>query len=126
MLNRQAGAVTVPSVSGTSVTAAGVDTLSTEDAALETLYLMRQEIFIAEGRRMVELGIKFPVSEIEALSNSQITPEQTQAFVPAFIPKDEVIDQFTYNTAAKTVVIDVNLNKVLVENKTSSAVLPFH
>lgn len=75
---------------------------------------------------MVDLGVRFPVSEVEALSNPLITNEQTQAFVPSFIPEGGVIDQFTYDKSAKTVVIDVNLNRVLVENKTSPAVLPFH
>lgn len=126
VLDRQAGVVSVPSISGTSINAADVDALTTEDAALETLYLMRQEIFIAEGRRMVDLGIKFPVSEIEQLSNALIVADQTQGFVPSFIPKDGIIDQFTYDKAANTVVIEVNLNKILVENKTSEAVLPFY
>lgn len=116
--------VRAPSISGTSVTMQDIDLLSTVDAALETVYLLRQEIFIAEGRRMVDLGIRFPVSELEALSNSNITVENTKGFVPAFIPMD--MDAFTYNKVAKTVVIKTNMNKVLVDNKTSPSILPFH
>jgi tetratricopeptide (TPR) repeat protein len=124
VLNRKAGNITVPIVSGTSLTAAAVDLLVDADQALETLYLLRQEIFIAEGRRMIDLGIKFPVSEVEALSNSNITEANKQGFAPAFIPTD--MDAFTYDKAAKTVVMKHNMNKVLVGNKTSPNVLPFH
>jgi tetratricopeptide (TPR) repeat protein len=124
VLNRKAGNVTVPIVSGTSLSAADVELLATVDQALEALYLLRQEIFIAEGRRMIDLGIKFPVSEVEALSNSNITEANKQGFAPTFIPSD--MDAFTYSKAAKTVIIKHNMNKVLVANKTSPNVLPFH
>jgi tetratricopeptide (TPR) repeat protein len=125
VLERQAPAVTVPAVSGTSLTALQIDLLLSVDAALEKLYLMRQEIFIAEGRRMADLGIRFPVSEVESLSNSNITTANTTGYAPAFV-KDKPLDAFTYNAATKTAVITVNMNKVLVENKTSPDVLPFH
>jgi tetratricopeptide (TPR) repeat protein len=117
--------ITVPAVSGTSLTAIQIDLLLSADAALEKLYLMRQEIFIAEGRRMADLGIRFPVSEVESLSNSNITTANTTGYAPAFV-KDKPLDAFTYNAATKTAVITVNMNKVLVENKTSPDVLPFH
>lgn len=125
VLERQAASINVPVISGTSITAVGVDLNLSIDAALEMLYLMRQEIFIAEGRRMIDLGIKFPVSEIESLSNTNITTEQTTGYIPAFIPKDQ-LDAFTYNATTKIAVIAVNMNKVLVSNKTSPDVLPFH
>jgi tetratricopeptide (TPR) repeat protein len=125
VLERQATALTVPAISGTSLTAIQIDLLLSADAALEKLYLMRQEIFIAEGRRMTDLGIRFPVSETEALSNSNITTANTTGYAPAFV-KDKPLDAFTYNAATKTAVMTVNMNKVLVENKTSPDVLPFH
>lgn len=126
VLNRQAGNVTVPLISGTSVTAAMIDAASTVDAALELLYLMRQEIFIAEGRRMTDLGIRLVVSEVESLANSNIKPEDTQAVIPPFLePIKTELDAFTYDPAAKKVVIMHNLNRILVQNKTSPFVLPF-
>jgi tetratricopeptide (TPR) repeat protein len=125
VLERQAETVTVPAISGTSVTAIRIDLLPSVDAALETLYLMRQEIFLAEGRRMTDLGIRFPVSEVESLSNSKITTANTTGYAPAFV-KDKKLDNFTFNPATKTATIEVNMNKVLVENKTSPDVLPFH
>lgn len=125
VLDRQATSITVPVISGTSVSAADIDLNLNIDVALETLYLMRQEIFIAEGRRMIDLDIKFLVSEIESLSNTNITTAQTTGYVPAFIPKVQ-LDAFTYNAATKTAIIAVNVNKVLITNKTSPDVLPFH
>lgn len=127
VLNRQAGNVTVPLISGTSVTATLIDAAATVDAALEILYLMRQEIFIAEGRRMTDLGISLVVSEVEFLANSNIKMEDTQATIPPFLePIKLELDDFTYNAATKTVVIKHNLNRILVQNKTSPLVLPFH
>ena len=127
VLNRQAGNVTVPLISGTSVTAAMIDGAATVDDALELLYLMRQEIFIAEGRRMTDLGVSLVVSEVESLANPNIKPEDTQAAIPPFLePIKAELDAFTYNPATKTAVIMHNLNRILVQNKTSPFVLPFH
>jgi len=127
ILNRQAGDVTVPLVSGTSVTSDMIDAATTVDQALELLYLMRQEIFIGEGRRMTDLGVSLVVSEVEMLANSNIKTEDTEAVIPPFLePIKTELDAFTYNAAAKTVVIMHNLNRILVQNKTSDFVLPFH
>ena len=35
------------------------------DALLALIYLMRQEIFLAEGRRRSDLGIRLPISDVE-------------------------------------------------------------
>lgn len=127
VINRQGSNVTVPLISGTSVTNAMIDAVTTVDAALELLYLMRQEIFIAEGRRMTDLGIRLVVSEVESLANPNIKTEDTQATIPPFLePIKLELDAFTYDVAAKTVVIKHNLNRLLVQNKTSPFVLPFH
>ena len=72
VLDRNEGNVTVPTVSGTSVTVDIVDSISDAETALEILYLMRQEIFIAEGRRMADLGIRFVTSDVEFRSNSNV------------------------------------------------------
>jgi hypothetical protein len=124
VLTRSSGTVSIPVISGTSVTDAMIDAAATTDAALEILYLMRQEVFIAEGRRFAELGLRLPVSETEKLSNSNITDEQTVGFAPAFIPVS--MDEFTYDSDAGTATITHNMNSVLVQNKASSFVLPFH
>lgn len=126
ILNRQDGPVQVPVVSGTSVTAQDIDHTTTEDELLELIYLMRQEIFISEGRRVIDLGIRYPVSEQEATSNDNIAPGNAylQARIPNFIPLNMQMDDFAVNATQGIVTIDVNMNRVLVQNKTSDAVLP--
>ncbi len=124
VLNRQGGEVSVPVVSGTSVTAAYIDTQNTLEGLLETLYLMRQEIFIAEGRRFIDLGIKMPVSETELLANSDIQQgEDIQALIPTFLPTDMDAIEFTPGSTQAT--IKYNLNRILVENRASAEVVPF-
>jgi hypothetical protein len=118
----------VPTVSGTSVTTAGIDAAATADDLLYLVYLMRQEIFIAEGRRLADLGIRLPVAwtEIIANPNTKDGEPYTQAQVPAFIPRAFEMDGFTYDVAARTAVMRHDMNRVLVQNKASAAVLPFH
>ena len=126
ILDRQAGDIMVPLVSGTQVTAADIDAATTEDALLELLYLMRQEVFLAEGRRLVDLGIKYPVAENEANGNANVTQDVLEAQIPGFIPLNGEMDDFVYDVDNQIVTIDVNMNRVLVTNKTSPFVLPFH
>ena len=118
--------IEIPTVSGTSVTEAIIDAATTQDAMLELIYLMRQEIFIAEGRRMVDLGIRWPVPEDEATSNSNINAGDpaTIAVIPEFLPATEM-DAFTMDETSMEAVITHNLNRILVQNKTSAYVLPF-
>ncbi len=118
--------VDIPTISGTSATEAIIDGATTQDELLELIYLMRQEIFIAEGRRMIDLGIKWPVPEDEATSNSNITEGDpaTIAVIPDFLPATEM-DAFTMDDTSREVVIVHNLNRILVQNKDSELVLPF-
>lgn len=125
ILNRQTGNITAYQVSGTKVTAAEIDAASTQDALLYLVYLLRQEIFMSEGRRMTDLGIRFPVSEREQLGNSNVKPEHTQAIMPAFIPKNREMDDFEINTATGVVTMKHDMNKVLVQNKTAAGIMPF-
>lgn len=128
VLDRNEGVnVDVPAVSGTSVTTDMVNTLNDLDDALETLYLMRQEIFIAEGRRMTDLGIRLVTSQVEFLSNDNVAESDLDSNLPPFIEAvRESMDAFTYDKDNYTCTIAVNLNRVLVENKDSDEVLPFH
>lgn len=120
----------VAAISNTSVTDAMVDDVSSEQEAWELYYLLRQEIFIAEGRRFVTFGIKAPVPFDEAQINENIEPggPPTQAIVPDYITnaiqEDGVtLDSFTYDQDANQATIDVNMNRVLAENR--SEVSPF-
>lgn len=113
--------IQVPIISGTSVDAAMISAANSVDAALELVYLMRQEIFMAEGIRAADLGIKWPVHENEALFNGDVTAEDRQPIIPSFLPRNSM-DTFSIDFTAQEVVIDVNMNRVLVENKSA---LPF-
>ncbi len=124
ILDRQAPhLIDIPYVSGTSVTAEMIASCDSQDDLLQLLYLLRQEIFFGEGRRAADLGIRFPVCEIEAANTP--AKDYTEAQIPSFIPLNQDMDAFTIDSEAKTVVIKYNMNKVIVENKKSEYVAPF-
>lgn len=125
ILNRQAGNITAYTVSGTKVTATDIDAAATQDDLLYLLYRMRQEIFMAEGRRMTDLGIKFPVSQTEQLNNKYVTDADIKAQIPSYIPLARGMDDFTNDKVAGIVTMKYDMNKVLVANKTSPYIFPF-
>jgi hypothetical protein len=128
VLTREAGLVTVPTVSGTSVTEAMLQAATTVDEMLYLVYLMRQEIFVAEGRRMTDLGIRFPVALDEALTNPNVDQGSSALTVqmPSFIPQQYQLDGFTYTDGDLLAVILHDMNAVLVANKSAPEVVPFH
>ncbi|TYP92315.1 hypothetical protein BC792_11790 [Sphingobacterium allocomposti] len=123
--DRSKGDIPAYKVSGTHVTSRDIDAVRTQDDALYLIYLMRQEIFIAEGRRMTDLGIRFPISQREQLSNNHVTNEHINAIIPDFIPGNRGMDDFVYDKSSATVTMRHDMNKVLVQNKTSPYVMPF-
>ncbi len=126
VLDRQADEISVPSVSGTSFTDDKIDALDNIDRAYEALYRLRQEIFLAEGRRVTDLGIRFAIAEREELTNSNVTPDDVIGVIPSFIePIRTQLDAFTFDAAAGTVTITNNLNRLLSENRGSDLVVPF-
>ena len=116
--------ISIPYVSGTSVTQAMIDGLDNHDSALELLYLMRQEIFFAEGRRPADLGIRLPLCEVEA-ANVSNAAGFIEAYIPSFVPLNGGLDDFTVDEEAKTVTIKYNMNRVIVQNARSADVAPF-
>jgi hypothetical protein len=124
VLDRQAGNITVYTVSGTSVKAADIDAATTEDQVLYLLCLMRQEIFMSEGRRMTDLGIRFPVSQVEMQNNSNVILANTKAVIPSYIPLSLGMDDFTYDKVTGVVTIKNDMNKIIVQNKKAFGVLP--
>ena len=116
--------ITIPFISGTSVTQAMIDGLDNHDSALELVYLMRQEIFFAEGRRPADLGIRLPLCEAEA-ANANNGATYTEAWIPSFVPQNYGLDDFVVNDEAKTVTITHNMNRIIVENAHSKDVVPF-
>ena len=129
VLDRHQGMVNIPAVSGTSLTTADVDSMTLDDNALILLYRTRQEIFIGEGIRFVDMGIKFVINENEILQNDNINDGDpgTTPIIPAFIDtvKDE-LDEITFDRDNNIATTQLDLNTLLVTNKSSSLVLPFH
>ena len=116
--------ITVSPVSGTSVTQAMIDGLADHDSALEMVYLMRQEVFFAEGRRPADLGIRLPVCEVEAAHASN-SAAYVEAWIPSFIPQGGGLDEFTVDDEARTVTITHNMNRVIAANAHTADVAPF-
>jgi len=101
VLDRQAGNVVAYTVSGTSVDLAQIDRANTIDDVLYLVYLIRQEVFLSEGRRLSDLGIKFPISQIEKDNNPNIGTEYIKAQIPSFIPAQGAYDDFTTDKKQK-------------------------
>lgn len=121
--NNAGAEIEVPDVSGTSVDAAMIDAATTVDEALEILYLLRQEIFIMEGIRMADFGIKWPIHENEAKFNTAISAEDRMPLIPAYLPSPaDQMDAFSIDFDTQEVTIDINMNRFLVQNKNE---LPF-
>lgn len=125
ILDRQSpNLINIPYISGTSVTDDMIDNTQGVDETLELLYLMRQEIFFAEGRRVADLGIRLPVCEVEA-ANTPTAQNYLEALIPPFIPLNQGMDEFTMDETSKTVIIRYNMNKIIVKNKNTEYVAPF-
>lgn len=126
VLDRQAGDIIVYTVSGTKVTDGDIEAASSVDELLYLVYRMRQEIFISEGRRMNDLGIRYPVSQTEQLNNPNVSDGFTQPVIPSFIPLDGGMDDFVVDGTTGNVTMMFDMNQVIVNNKTSENVAPFH
>lgn len=119
--------VLIPVISGTAVTDDVIDRVSGTDEMVELLYRLRQEIFIAEGRRMYDLGVQWPVPEVEVLNNTNITDggPATEGQIPAFLPPGAEFDAWaSIDFEAEEVVLQHNLNRVISENRTSDSIAP--
>ncbi len=114
-------AVKVYAISGTSVTTADIDLLATATPTehYRMLYLLRQEIFFLEGRRMSDLGIRLPVTDRQVQTNSNFTAGGTGTLVvvPSYIPAGGTeLDQFTVDAAAGVVTIKHDMNQLIADN----------
>jgi len=128
VLNRKSGKVNIASVSGTSLNAASIASMLDNDAGLVLLYRTRQEVFIAEGLRFVDMGVKLVIDENEILLNDNINEGDlgTVGVIPPFIASVvNNLDAITYDAAANVATTIINLNQILVANKASNLVLPF-
>lgn len=124
VLNRKApNLISIPYISGTSVTVDMIQNAS-NTVVLEMIYLLRQEIFFAEGRRMSDLGIRLPICEVEA-AHSLLARQYIKAHIPAFIPLGQDMDAFEIDEVHRKVTIKYNMNHVIVANRNTSDVVPF-
>ncbi|WP_268223980.1 tetratricopeptide repeat protein [Sinomicrobium oceani] len=124
ILDRQAGNIAVHTVSGTSVTLSDIAHAGGVDELLYQVYLLRQEIFIGEGRRLTDLGIKYPVSQTEQDNNPNVPDAYIIAQLPAFIPGNGGMDNFSTEPDG-SITIETDMNRIIVQNKTASEVVPF-
>lgn len=122
---RSSSVVPIRPISNTSVTAADVDGLTTASDHLWMIYLLRQEIFFLEGRRMCDLGIRLPMMKRQIETNPSIQDGSagTLAAVPAYVPSNDDMDKFT--TSGTTVTCLVDMNRVIATNKVSPFTMPF-
>lgn len=126
VLYRKGANIDVPAVSGTSYDAAMLAGL-TGDAMLEAIYNIRQEVFIAEGIRSMDMGITFVVSQNEQLLNSNVSTSDTEADIPPFLASIAMeIDAIDYDVTARTCTITHDITALIVANKGSDYVCPFH
>lgn len=125
ILPRSGNMVSVPVVSGTSLDADQITSMSDPEAVLYHLYLARQEIFFYEGRRMSDLGIRLPMMnrEIETNANIQTGATGTEVMVPDYIPAGNEMDAYESNGDITTILHD--MNRVLAENRVSPFTMPF-
>ncbi len=128
VLDRQSGNVDIPSVSGTSLTAADIAAMNDDDAGLTLLYRTRQEVFIAEGLRFVDMGVKLVIDENEILLNENINEGDTGTapVIPSFISAVVAdLDAISYDAGASTASTAIDLSAILVANKSAAEVVPF-
>ncbi len=120
--------VEISTVSNTSVTADDINAAISTTDLFRLLYLIRQEIFFSEGRRMSDLGIRLPVMQTQIDANPNINPGEygTTVYVPSFIPTGYGLDEFTYDSNAKIVTIAYDMNKLISQNINSVSPLLMH
>ncbi len=94
---RNGAEVNVPTITGTSLDAAAVASLTDPVEIFRTIYLARQEMFFFEGRRMCDLGIRLPMMQRELETNHNIAAGSlgTAVLVPSYIPAGDTMDSFT-------------------------------
>lgn len=128
ILRRSGSPVPIYNISRTSIRNSDIDALPPTDvrAHLRMLYLLRQEIFFLEGRRMSDLGIRLPVMQRQIEGNPNMPPDSpgTKVVVPDYIPPGTEMDAFTINAAANLVTVRHDMNFILADNKVSPFPIP--
>jgi hypothetical protein len=112
------GSVEFSPISGTSLDPDSIALIpaTEEEDLLHALHLARQEIFLLEGRRMSDLGIRLPIMlrEIDQNNSMNLGDPGTSVIVPTYIPPQNQMDLFTPASPYEEVTPDV---WVLVETE---------
>jgi hypothetical protein len=121
LIVRRPATVTVYGISFTNQTADSVAAIAqaSREEHLYMLYLLRQHIFFCEGRRIEDLGIKLPLPRRQIDTNAELLAagaagSDARSVVPAFIPQEDEMDQFT--TAGTIVTMRWDMNRVIARN----------
>ena len=75
------------------------------------------------------MGVKLVINENEILQNGNVSDGDfgTVPIIPSFITSIvDVLDTITYDPSTGIATTTINLNQVLIANKSSDNVLPFH
>jgi hypothetical protein len=77
---------------------------------------------------MTDLGLRFPLPLDEALTNPNVsaTDPALNAQFPTFIPRNYGLDGFQYTDGGTLATITHNMNRVIVQNRATAFVAPFH
>jgi tetratricopeptide (TPR) repeat protein len=126
------GVVSMPSTSGTSLSADSVQALTSPEAIRHAFWLARQEILYLEGRRLSDLGVRLPISARELDASPTLTRSIPEAsvLVPAYVPAAGAVNRFsprspyvdrTQGGALETdrITIEVDMNKILARERVS-------
>jgi hypothetical protein len=116
---RSGATVNVPTISWTSQTAASIAALASLPTGsgpntqrfehIRILYLLRQEIFFGEGRRMTDLGVRLPVPKRQLDGNASIIGSGGDVVVvPTYIPPSDEWRAFSISGTVVTVKWDLN------------------
>jgi tetratricopeptide (TPR) repeat protein len=121
ILPRAGNTIEVHTVSNTSIRDEYIDNLAdTREEFLRMLYLLRQEIFFFEGRRMSDLGIRLPITLREIETNQTLAAGNpgTTPVVPDYIPMGTGLDAFQVEDGIVTIQYD--MNRILAQNNVSA------
>lgn len=124
LIRTRPGPVNVYPTSFTSLRPADIDALqNNEEELVRTLFLLRQEIFFLEGRRLSDLGIRLPLWRRQLDVNPIGTgPGFDLPIVPTYIPgfanfNPGTHDMDAFTVSGSVVTCSVDMNRVLARNR---------
>lgn len=124
LIRTRPGLINVYPTSFTSLRASDIDALpDNEEELVRTLFLLRQEIFFLEGRRICDLGMRLPLWRRQLDVNPIGTgPGFDLPVIPTYIPGFANINPGTHDMDAFTVsgnivTCGVDMNRIIARNR---------